>query len=153
MSCTQKWCTNMYAQLQPEDLIDFTVKLKLYSLYNSSCQRSKSDFNGNAQFTRLQVWTLYQNTSLDALSKHAHNLNLVLQSIFTCKRNVPTHTQSLHGNWDWIKNFPSLVPKADSKIVQLDLLGGAVVFFSFISWLQICFSLCIIIDHSATMLI
>ena len=30
-------------------------------------------------------------------------------------------------NRDWIKNFPSLVPKTDSKTVHLDLLGVAVV--------------------------
>ena len=43
--------------------------------------------------------------------------------------------------WDWIKNLLSLVPTADSKIVRLDLLGVAVVFFFFISYmyLQICF--------------
>ena len=51
---------------------------------NSSCQRSESDINminGNAQFTHLQVWMLYQNT----------HVNLVLHSIFARKRNVPTH--------------------------------------------------------------
>ena len=52
---------------------------------------------------------------------------------------------SLSGSWDWIKNLLSLVPEADSKIVQLDLLGVAVVFFSFISYLQICFCLYIFI--------
>ena len=41
---------------QPEDLIDFTVKLKSYSLYNSSCQQSESDINGNAQFQ----WLVYK---------------------------------------------------------------------------------------------
>ena len=50
---------------------------------NSSCQRSESDINGNAQFTRLQVWMLYQNT----------HVNLVLHSIFARKRNVPTHSR------------------------------------------------------------
>ena len=34
---------------------------------------------------------------------------------------------------DWIKNLLSRVPKADSEIVQLDLLGVAGVFFSFIN--------------------
>ena len=38
-----------------------------------------------------------------------------------------------------IKNLLSLVPRADIKIVQLDLLGVAMVFFLFISYLQICF--------------
>ena len=80
-ACTQKWYTDMHAQLQPEDFIDFTVKLKSYSLYNSSCQQSESDINGNAQFTHLQVWTLYQNT----------HVNLILQSIFARKRIVPTN--------------------------------------------------------------
>ena len=45
------------------------------------------------------------------------------------------------------------VPKAYSKIVQLDLLGVAVVFFSFISYRQICFFLYIFIDQLASMLI
>ena len=52
------------------------------------------------------------------------------------------YTKTLHsrsGIWDWIKNFLSFVPKDDSKIVQLDLLGVAVVLFSFISYLQVCF--------------
>ena len=49
--------------------------------------------------------------------------------------------QSLYGTWDWIKNLLSRVLESDSKIVQLDLLGVAVVLFSFISWLQICFLL------------
>ena len=44
------------------------------------------------------------------------------------------------------KDLLSLVPKADSKIVQLDFLGVAVVFFSFISCLKICFFLFIFID-------
>ena len=57
-------------------------KLKSYSLYNSSCQQGESDINFNAQFTHLQVWTLYQNT----------HINLVLQSIFARKRNVYRHT-------------------------------------------------------------
>ena len=48
------------------------------------------------------------------------------------------------------KESLSLVPKADSKIVQLDLLGVAMVFFSFISYLQILFlSLYISIDQPA----
>ena len=81
-ACTQKWYTNTHAQ-QPEDRIDFTVKLKSYSHYNSSCQWTESDISGNAQFICLQVWTLYQNT----------HVNLVLQSTFAPKRNVPTHTQ------------------------------------------------------------
>ena len=34
-----------------------------------------------------------------------------------------------------------LVPKADIEIVQIDLLGLAMGFFSFIFYLQICFSL------------
>ena len=45
------------------------------------------------------------------------------------------------------------VAYSDSKIVQLDLLGVAVVFFSFVSYLQICFSLYIFIDQLASMLI
>ena len=66
----------MHEQLQPEDLIDFTVKLKSYSLYNSSCQQSESDINminGNAQFTRLQV-------CMDALSKHARKPSPALRA-------------------------------------------------------------------------
>ena len=51
------------------------------------------------------------------------------------------------------KEFLSLVPKADSKIVQLYLVGVAVVFFSFISYLQICFFLYIFMDQLASMLI
>ena len=47
----------------------------------------------------------------------------------------------------------SRVPKVDSKIVQTDLLGVAVVFFSFISWLQICCFLFIFKYHSASILI
>ena len=43
--------------------------------------------------------------------------------------------------------------KADIRIVQLDLLGVAVVFFSFVSYLQIRFSLYIFIDQLASMLI
>ncbi len=34
-------------------------------------------------------------------------------------------------NWNWIKIFIFLDPKADSKIVQLDLLQVAVVFLYF----------------------
>ena len=60
---------------------------------------------------------------------------------------------SLSGSWVWIKNLLSLVPtKADIKVVQLDLLGVAVVFFSFVSCLQIRFSLYIFIDQLASML-
>ena len=53
-----------------------------------------------------------------------------------CQLPAPASTQvngyntalcSLSGSWDWIKNLLSFVPKADSKIVQLDLF-----FFSFI---------------------
>ena len=73
---------------------------------------------------------------------------------------APIHTQP---QWQlrlpqWqlilIKNLLSLVPKADIKIVQLDLLGVAMVFFFFISYLQICFflSLYIGIDQLASML-
>ena len=42
---------------------------------------------------------------------------------------------------------------AEIKIVQLDLLGVAVVFFSFVSYLQIRFSLYIFIDQLASTLI
>ena len=55
--------------------------------------------------------------------------------------NLDIHISNLSGSWDWIKNLLSLVPKADIKIVQLDLLGVVMVFFSLISYLQICFSL------------
>ena len=44
-----------------------------------------------------------------------------------------------------IKNLLSLVPEADIKIVQPDLFGVVVVFFSFILYRQICFSLYIFI--------
>ena len=52
------------------------------------------------------------------------------------------HYNEYHTQWQLTldKNH-SLVPKADSKIVQLDLFGAAMVFFSFISYLQILFSL------------
>ena len=33
-------------------------------------------------------------------------------------------------DWDKIKNLPTLIPKADSKTVQLDFLGVDMVFFS-----------------------
>ena len=47
----------------------------------------------------------------------------------------------------------SLFPKADIKFVKLALLGVAMVFFSFISYLQICFSLFYIsIDQLASTL-
>ena len=45
-------------------------------------------------------------------------------------RNMVGCPHSLHGNWDWMKNLLSFVPKGDSKTVQLDLLGVAVIFFS-----------------------
>ena len=48
---------------------------------------------------------------------------------------------SLSSSWSLIKILLSFFPKADIKIVQLDLLGVAIVFFSFISYLQICFTL------------
>ena len=54
--------------------------------------------------------------------------------------------------WDWIKNLFSLIPKAGSKIVQLDLLGVTVVFFSFISSILICFFLFIFIDTQSSCL-
>ena len=60
---------------------------------------------------------------------------------YYCLIMEETKSISLIGNWDWIKSLLSLVPKADIKIVQLDLLGVAMVLFSFISYLQIRFSL------------
>ena len=54
---------------------------------------------------------------------------------------------------NWIKNLFSLVPKADSKIVQLDLFGVALVFFPLSLSSNLFLSLYISTDHLASMLI
>ena len=63
-------------------------------------------------------------------------MDLIYPMVFRITKNTCDEAVTpriLYGNWDWIKNFLSHVPKVDSKIVQLDLLGVAVDFFSLIS--------------------
>ena len=87
---TLKWHTDKHAQ-QPEGRIDFAVKLKSYSLHLKLPAKWGWHINGNAQFTRLQVWMLYQNTSLDALSKHECKPSPA-EHIRTRKK-LPTHAR------------------------------------------------------------
>ena len=98
--------TDKHAQ-QPEDRIDFTVKLKSYSLQLKlpakwewhDWQCTVYLFTSLERSVKTQVWTLYQNTQV----------NLVLQSIFArARKTLPTHAQQLQdhicsrlSNWSY----------------------------------------------------
>ena len=96
----------------------------------------------------VQVVSIYQdaiislniaiNFSLTGLQTNTHFFGLTQAGTFGFIPNEYTGCLRIKKykplcNWDWIKNLVSRVPKADSKIVQLDLLEVAAVFFSFIS--------------------
>ena len=107
---------------------------KLVSIFCILCQKPSSNVRGS-----LQLWVLMHLCRNPAPQQWVSVAGLVSSTVI--------QWYSLCGNWDWIKNLLSLVPKADITIVQLDLLGVAMVFFSFISCFQISLFLLISIDQ------
>ena len=122
----------------------------MYLNVTSNWPYPKKDIHWFSDFDAEGLWNLFFECHLIwfnfiDLLLYSRNVNNCRKSEISLERSkfhlgIPVLIR-LHGSWDWIKNLLSLVPRADSKIVQLDLLGVVVVFFSFISWLHICFSL------------
>ena len=104
-----------------------------------------SQIDNKQTLATLKSWHCRNYRCFIVLWLHSVQSRITVDRIAAMITTVVTEIQCIYkqshcGNWDWIKNILSLVPKADIKIVQLDLLGAAMVFFSFISYFQICFS-------------